>query len=404
MKLFNAQLDNALETSLILLRRIPPSELIGNSKIIGFLIGQKNSNVNNDTSVFSTIVSQSHYGTIIANKNGIIEFINNAVTQILNYGPEQLLGQSFISILTNQCRNEIERKLQLMSLKQISQIFEGHVECNDSNDNIIPINIMIQAMFDENNGEIESFIIFFEDESEIIKKQIEIESSKKKTDDLVFQILPKSIVLRMNQGEKNISFTVPSASIMFVDIAKFSDLCSNLSPQNILDNLSQVFGSYEKLIEKYPLITRIKLIGDTYMCAAGIFNPDSNPASHANEIIRFGLDILQEIEDLNHVNNTNYTVRIGVNTGGPIIAGVLGEEKPVFDIIGDPINVAARLQTTGIPGRIQISQTTYDLIAQQDFFIEKRGTVNLKGKGECFTYLVSPHTFILQDSSSSARF
>ena len=154
---------------------------------------------------------------------------------------------------------------------------------------------------------------------------------------------------------------------MFVDIVKFSDHCLSLTPQQILNNISQIFQSYEENISKYPLITKIKLIGDVFMCASGLFHPKEPPIHHTEQMIKFSLDILQSLEELNLKLNTSFNVRIGINTGGPIIAGVLGTEKPIFDIIGDPINVASRLQSTGIPGRIQISQKTYEIIQNLDY-------------------------------------
>ena len=126
------------------------------------------------------------------------------------------------------------------------------------------------------------------------------------------------------------------------------------------------------------------------MAAAGLFTDGSNPSEHANQTIRFCLSALAALDDVNVKLNSNLQIRIGVNSGGPVIAGVLGTDKPVFDIIGDPINVASRLQSTDIAGKIQISQATYDLIKSSDFWIEPRGEVFLKGKGNQPAYLVSP--------------
>jgi class 3 adenylate cyclase len=125
------------------------------------------------------------------------------------------------------------------------------------------------------------------------------------------------------------------------------------------------------------------------MCAGGLFDPNSPPSTHAEQMIRFGLDVLPIIDDINPRLNTLLSVRIGINTGGPLLAGVLGTDKPAFDIIGDPINVAARLQSTDIPGKIHISEDTHALVAALDFQIEYRGEVELKGKGKKRTYLVS---------------
>ena len=246
----------------------------------------------------------------------------------------------------------------------------------------------------ESKGDIESFVVILRDETEMIKHQKIAEEAKKQSETLLYQILPRSIVIRLNQGEKDISFSVPSATIMFIDIAKFSDYAATLTPQEIMGNLSSIMGGYDDAITKYDMLLKIKLIGDVYMCAGGLFNPDDPPVSHAEQMVRFGLDALQNIEDMNVKLSALLSVRIGINTGGPLIAGVLGTDKPTFDIIGDPINIASRLQSTDYPGRIQISQDTYDLIKELDFQIEPRGEVYLKGKGNQPAYIVSPQSGI----------
>jgi class 3 adenylate cyclase len=157
-----------------------------------------------------------------------------------------------------------------------------------------------------------------------------------------------------------------------------------------MGNLSLIFGGFDGLLTKYELITKIKLIGDVYMCGAGLFAPTEPPERHAEQTVRFGLEALRVLDEMNVKLNATLSVRIGINTGGPIIAGVLGTDKPVFDIIGDPINIAARLQSTDVPGKVQISEDTYALVKDHGFSIEPRGEVFLKGKGNRPAFLVSP--------------
>jgi class 3 adenylate cyclase len=145
-------------------------------------------------------------------------------------------------------------------------------------------------------------------------------------------------------------------------------------------------------------MTSIKLIGDIYMAAGGIFNPTVESSQHAQQVIQFGLDCIQAIEDFNQANDTQLQIRVGVNTDGPLIAGVLGTEKPVFDIIGDTINVATRLQSTDIPGHVQISENTQSLISKMNFLIEPRGEIELKGKGRQKTFLVKENSILIFQS------
>jgi len=151
-----------------------------------------------------------------------------------------------------------------------------------------------------------------------------------------------------------------------------------------------VFAAFDNCAAKTPLLTKIKLIGDVYMAAANLFTPDESPQVHASPTVQFGLASLAALEEVNGQLDSSLVVRIGVNSGGPLIAGVLGTDKPVFDIIGDPINVASRLQSTCIPGTVQVSQATYDAISGGNFSIEKRGEIFLKGKGKQMAYVVRP--------------
>jgi class 3 adenylate cyclase len=171
----------------------------------------------------------------------------------------------------------------------------------------------------------------------------------------------------LNAGEKDISFSIPSATVMFIDIVKFSEYAANLTPQDIMGNLSHIFAGFDEACAKYPLLIKIKLIGDVYMRAGGLFSPDVAPASHAEQMVKFGMEALQVIDKVNIRLAAFLAVRIGINTGGPIPAGVLGTDRPTFDIIGDPINVAGRLQSTDIPGKIQISESTQGSLNGPDF-------------------------------------
>jgi class 3 adenylate cyclase len=165
-------------------------------------------------------------------------------------------------------------------------------------------------------------------------------------------------------------------------LVQFSEYAVNLTPQQIMGNLSLIFCAFDEACVKYPLLMKIKLIGDVYMCAGGLFDGDIPPSTHAEQMIRFGLDVLPIMDDVNLQLNTLLAVRTGVNTGGPILAGVLETDQPAFDIISDSINVAARLHSTDVPGKVQILENTHSLVAAMDFQIEYRGEIELKGKGK----------------------
>ncbi|EAX89126.1 Adenylate and Guanylate cyclase catalytic domain containing protein [Trichomonas vaginalis G3] len=125
------------------------------------------------------------------------------------------------------------------------------------------------------------------------------------------------------------------------------------------------------------------------MAASGLFQEEGKEINHAEDAARCCLNCQKSMEEINSKLDSSLEIRIGVNSGGPLIGGVLGTDKPTFDIIGDTINVAARLQSTDIPGNVQISEETKKMIENLEFNIEERGEIYLKGKGNKLTYFVS---------------
>ncbi|OHS99621.1 Adenylate and Guanylate cyclase catalytic domain containing protein [Tritrichomonas foetus] len=381
-------MDNVYKVVLMLISRIHPQAVLASPELVKYLFNKTGEDNIGVMSMHQRIMHSSNDAIICCDYKGVIEIVNPAVSSTFGYTPDQLLGQSLLILLSENNRLAIDQQMNLMRHKQSAMTYEDNIECMTDDDTILLCSITILAMND-NKGDISSFVIILRDESILQSQQKEAEEAKKASEKLLYQILPRGIVFRLNQGEKDISFTVPSSTIMFVDIVKFSEYASTLTPQEIMCNLSYVFSTFDTTIPHYDELIKIKLIGDVYMAAGGLFNENVQPQVHAEQMVKFGLDCLQLIEEANLKLNANLSVRIGVNTGGPLIAGVLGSDRPTFDIIGDPINIAARLQSTDIAGRIQISQNVFDLINGMDFVIEKRGEIMLKGKGKTMTYLVS---------------
>lgn len=390
----------ATEGALTLIKRINPIDIVNNKTLINILLNKETEQKEHGMSTEQSIIHNSFDSIICTSLNGVIEIVNPSVTNLLGYTPEQLLGQQPMMLFNEESSELVSKQLGLMRDKQSGPVYEDHVIVLSDSANEIPCHMTLFAISSNGTGEANSFVLILRDETELTKQQQIAEEAKKQSENLLFQILPRDIVTRLNAGEKDISFTVQSASIIFIDIVKFSDYSSMLTPQEIMGNLSLVFEAFDECCKKYNLLLKIKLIGDVYMAAAGLFNPEEKPQTHAEQTVRFALDCLAELETVNVKLNANLCVRIGINSGGPLLAGVLGTDKPVFDIIGDPINLASRLQSTDIPGCIQIPQATLDLIADCDFYTEPRGEVFLKGKGKTMAFLVHPSSPFTNTQSS----
>lgn len=218
----------------------------------------------------------------------------------------------------------------------------------------------------------------------ILQRNLNIE--RKKSDDLLLNILPESIAEELKKTEKVVPVRHESISILFTDMAGFTKLAETMSPEDLVESLDACFRKFDELVAKHKM-EKIKTIGDAYMAAGGI--PKSNK-THAIDAVLCGLEMQEfmgNLEDSKLLKNEHiWELRLGIHSG-PAVAGVVGSQKFVYDIWGDSVNTASRLESSGIVGQVNISQSTYDLVA--DFFdCSYRGKVPAKNKGEMEMYYV----------------
>jgi PAS domain S-box-containing protein len=394
-------IDSTFDGAMMYLRRCSPAAIITNDHLLKYLLDETEEETVAMTPT-QNIIHTAPDGIICLTINGIIESVSASVTTILGFIPEQLLGQHVAILFPGASGGKLQQRLEMMRKRECPRLFTDAADCQNENDALVACGMTLMGI--ENDDQLTAFVLILRDITELIQQQQAAETAKTASEKLLYEILPRDIVNRLNQEETDISFVVNSATLMFIDIQKFSAYALDLSPQEIMGNLSLIFAGFDNLLPKYPLLTKIKLIGDVYMCAAGLFAKVDEAEKHAEQMVRFALEALRSLDEANAKLQANLAVRIGVNTGGPIIAGVLGTDKPVFDIIGDPINIAARLQSTCIPGKVQISEDTFSLIKDHGFAIEPRGDVFLKGKGNRPAYLVSTSSPFPLGASTSFMF
>jgi class 3 adenylate cyclase len=212
---------------------------------------------------------------------------------------------------------------------------------------------------------------------------------RSRSDQMLKSILPPSLVPRVQAGEKNISFSVSTASIVFIDIVSFTPWCGSSQADKVMMTLNNMFKRFDANCNSYTTMTRIKCIGDCYMAAGGVFDQVNQPSEHAKEVVSFGLDCLDSMGELNAELGEKLQIRVGVNTGGPIVAGVLGGGvgKPTFEILGPAINLAQQMEHHGVPMAVHVSRSVYEYIYGDIFVVKERGTHQTKS-GPVMTYLV----------------
>jgi adenylate cyclase len=209
------------------------------------------------------------------------------------------------------------------------------------------------------------------------------QDAQERVENLLLNILPRSIAEKLKDRPQTIADSFTSASILFADVADFTPMSERLSPTRVVEMLDQLFGHFDSLAERYD-VEKIKTLGDCYMAASGIPSPRPD---HARCLALMALDMLDSVRERGSVGSLGFELRIGINSG-PVVAGVIGRKRFLYDLWGDAVNTAGRMQTDGTPGRIQITRATYELL-KDEFVCEPRGTVLIKGKGDIETwYLV----------------
>jgi guanylate cyclase len=205
---------------------------------------------------------------------------------------------------------------------------------------------------------------------------------QEKSEALLLNILPKEIVAILKNKPRTIADHFEGTSILFADVVNFTPLSTTMTPIELVELLNEVFSHFDSLVDKYGL-EKIKTIGDCYMVAAGIPRPR---ADHAQQLTAMALE-MRDYVSLHEFHGHKLTFRIGLNSG-PVVAGVIGRKKFIYDLWGDAVNTASRMESHGQAGIIQITRATYELV-KDDFVCEPRGTVNVKGKGEMEVWFVT---------------
>jgi guanylate cyclase len=192
---------------------------------------------------------------------------------------------------------------------------------------------------------------------------------------LLLNVLPKEIAEALKAEPRTIAAHHDAASILFADVVEFTPMAATMTPRQLVDLLNEVFQCFDGLVEKYGL-EKIKTIGDCYMAAAGVPRPRPD---HAKALVDLALDMRAVVAERTFGGH-KLAFRIGINSG-PVVAGVIGRKKFIYDLWGDAVNVASRMESHGTGGAIQITRRTYELV-KDDFVCEAKGMVRVKGAGE----------------------
>lgn len=199
---------------------------------------------------------------------------------------------------------------------------------------------------------------------------------------LLLNVLPAPIAVRLKRSDQVIADGFPEATVLFADIVGFTGLSERLAPADVVLILDKVFTCWDELVARYGL-EKIKTIGDAYMVAGGLPTPRGD---HAEAVADMALEMNAELERCTADYDQRLMVRIGIDTG-PVVAGVIGRSKFIYDLWGDTVNTASRMESHGIPGSIQVTERAHERL-RDTFELSPRGLVEIKGKGTMATYLL----------------
>ena len=212
---------------------------------------------------------------------------------------------------------------------------------------------------------------------------LRLKAERDRSEALLRNILPEPIVQRLNAGELTIADSFTDVSILFADLVNFTATAARMTPERLVGKLNRIFSGFDKLAMQFG-VEKIKTIGDAYMAVAGL--PEPRP-DHAEAVAHFAVGMLDVIAEENATDSaTPFELRVGIHTG-PVVAGVIGRHKFIYDVWGDTVNIASRLELTGLPGRIHISEVTQRSLVGR-FHLEPRGLVELAGRGSATAFFL----------------
>ncbi|WP_413161166.1 adenylate/guanylate cyclase domain-containing protein [Capilliphycus salinus ALCB114379] len=315
-------------------------------------------------------------------RSGRILFINEYGLNFFGYQESEILGQKLMGTLLPEVETSGRDLRNLIdNICQNPEQYIVHENENiRSNGERVWVTWINQPIFDKNGNLIEVLSVATDTtERRLAEEALRLE--REKSERLLLNIFPKKVVEKLKQEKKGlIAEKYDEVSILFADLVNFTALSERLTPIQLVKLLNEIFSTFDQLAEGLDL-EKIKTIGDAYMMAAGLPLPRED---HAEAIADMALSMQLVVDHFPFAYGETLQIRIGIHSG-TVVAGVIGTHKFIYDLWGDTVNVAYRMESSGEPGKIQVTQAFYDRL-KDEYLFEKRGEIPIKGKGKMITY------------------
>jgi adenylate cyclase len=315
--------------------------------------------------------------------------VNPALAQIYGYdSPQDVLDS--ISNVGKQLYVQPKRRDELLAyLRQFGKIAGAESEIFRKDGSRIWVSETLHKVEDSQGN-----FLYYEgtvhDITEQRSMEMELRKQRQQADRLLVNILPFQIAQRLKAGVRTIAEDLENVTVLFADLVEFTAASRQMTPKELVELLNDVFSTFDRLAENYGL-EKIKTIGDAYMVAGGISRDQSNETpsipkhiAHLQAVAAMALDMRQAIGAFKRPDGTSFQLRVGIHIG-PVMAGVIGRRKFAYDLWGDTVNIASRMESTGMADYIQVTPAVYEQLKSQ-FHFKRRGTIAVKGSGLMETY------------------
>jgi adenylate cyclase len=328
---------------------------------------------------YHSIVENAMEGIFQSTPAGGYISANPALAKLYGYdSPEELI--SSVKNISEQLYVDSDRRQEFIAAMDAENAvsgFESMVRRKDGS--TIWVSENVRAVRDA-----KGVLMYYEgtvsDITDRKSAQEALKIQQEQSEKLLLNILPKPIAERLKLEQSTIADSFEEVSVLFADLVGFTELSARMSPTELVKRLNVIFSHFDQLAEQYG-VEKIKTIGDAYMVVGGLPTPRED---HAEAIAQMALGMQEKIANLSAETGERLAIRIGINSG-PVVAGVIGVSKFTYDLWGDTVNVAARMEVTAFANSIQVTAVTYELLKDK-YVLDKRGIVPVKGKGDMVTY------------------
>jgi PAS domain S-box-containing protein len=343
---------------------------------------------------YRSVLENAIEGFFQTNVKGQYLTANPALVKIYGY-------DSIADLMTNLTADKLYvrhgRRAELqayLSQYGVASDFESQVYCKDGKKIWISENIRV---VNDEAGNLLYYEGMVQDITERRQTEAELYRQRQETERLLLSIMPQSIAERLKRRAVTIADSYPMVTVLFADIVDFTQLSTRVAPSVLVESLNQIFSEFDRLAELYGL-EKIKTIGDEYMVAGGLPDPKLD---HADAVAELALTMQQSIVQFQSDLGEPFQLRIGINSG-PVVAGVIGTKKLTYDLWGETVNLASRMQSQGIPGKIQVAPGAYQLLRDR-YQLEERGQMDIKGFGRMHTYWLTGRVDPIPHEMTSER-